>query len=140
MNSADFLHADCEAVIFGQTDIVLYIFESLTFKYQSTALVLFWSTSNRRKGPMRQSLSALLSSGQLAFFRIGSLGFSEFCHGTRKTYQVVDARVFGKTFFCPNQGNEPKIGFLNFLKSRSICSLPFRLQDFYIKYFSKAIQ
>ena len=29
MNSAYFLHADCEAVIYGQTNIILYVFDLL---------------------------------------------------------------------------------------------------------------
>ena len=27
MNQADFLHAECDAITFGKTDIVLYIFD-----------------------------------------------------------------------------------------------------------------
>ena len=56
-------------------------------------------------------LSVLLSSFLLAcFLQIGSLGFSEFRDGTRQSYQVLHAEVFGKTS-PKNWGNGPKIGF-----------------------------
>ena len=67
--------------------------------------------SSSQKGPMKLGLSMLPSCCLLGcFVGFGSLGFSEFRHGTRKPYQVVHARYFGKTFSAPkNKGNGPKI-------------------------------
>ena len=49
------------------------------------------------------------------FLGIGSLGFSEFRHGTRKPYQVGHARFFGKAFFAPkNRESGPKVGIFEF--------------------------
>ena len=81
--------------------------------------------SSSWKGPMKEGLSILpscfLSGG---FLGIGSLGFSEFQHGTRKPYQVMCARFFKKTFFAPNNlGNGPKIGFFE-LKENLVISFP----------------
>ena len=55
------------------------------------------------------------------FLEIGSLGFSEFRHGTRKPYQVMCARFFGKTFFAlKNWGNGPNIVPLNLLYNENV--------------------
>ena len=82
-----------------------------------------WTPSSSRKGPMKQSLSVLPSCCLLGcFLGIGSLGFSEFWHGTRQLYQETHARFFGKTFFAPkNLRTGPKIGFLNFLAINFPC-------------------
>ena len=57
-------------------------------------------------------LSVSLSWFLLAcFLQIGSLGFSEFRDGTRQSYQVLHAEIFGKTFSPKIWGNGPKIGF-----------------------------
>ena len=61
---------------------------------------------------MKYGLSILPSCCLLGcFLGIGSLGFSEFRHGTRKSYHVVGARFFGKMFLPKNWGKWPKIGF-----------------------------
>ena len=55
------------------------------------------------------------------FLEIGSLGFSEFRHGTRKPYKVMCARFFGKTFFAlKNWGNGPNIFPLNLLYNENV--------------------
>ena len=41
---------------------------------------------------------------------IGSLGFSEFWHGTRKPYQVVPPRFFEKTVFAPKSWEKGQSG------------------------------
>ena len=55
---------------------------------------------------MKSGLSVFSSCSLLCYLHtIGSLGFSEFHHGTRKLYQVVHARFFWKYFFlCPKIG------------------------------------
>ena len=65
-----------------------------------------------QKGPMKLGLSMLPSCCLLGcFVGIGSLGFSEFRHSTRKPYEVAQARFFGKTFFAhQNWGNGSKSG------------------------------
>ena len=64
-----------------------------------------WTPSSSRKGPMKQGLSVVPSCCLLGcFLGIESLSFSEFRHGTRKLYQVVCARFFGKTFFAQKIG------------------------------------
>ena len=65
-----FLHADYDAIIFGQTNIVPYIFE---FKCQSIAVVLFGPPA-LGKGPMKQGLFVFPPS-VLECLGIGSLDF-----------------------------------------------------------------
>ena len=64
---------------------------SLTFKYQSTSVVLVKLLAVAGR--------TLCLSG--CFLGIGSLDFSEFWHGARNPYEVVHdrARVFGKNNF-----------------------------------------
>ena len=92
---------------------------SLTSKWQSSAVVLVRPLAVARSVPW-QGLSIFPPCYLLGcFLGIGSLGFSEFWHCTRKPYQVVRARFFGKTFFCPQKRgkwakNRPKVGFFGF--------------------------
>ena len=82
MNSADFLHADCDAIILV----------SLTLYSISTSVVLV-----SQKDPV-------VYPG--VYLGIGSLDFFEFWHGARNSYVVARdrTRVFGKTFFAPKTG------------------------------------
>ena len=123
ISSANFLHADCEAVIFVQISIVFLIFDfKMSFYYTCTC----WTRSSSWNGPMKQSLLVLSSCCLLGCLSgIGSFGFCELRHVTKKPYQVVYVRCFGKTFFASrNWGNGPKRGqkqgFLNLKKKLGI--------------------
>ena len=71
-----------------------------------------WVSSRSWKGPMKQGLFILPSCCCLlgCFLGIGSLGFSEFWHGTRKPYQVVPPRFFEKTVFAPKSWEKGQSG------------------------------
>ena len=63
----------------------------------------FCTPGSSQKGPMKYGLPVLPAHCLLGcFLEIGALGFLEFRHDTRKPYQVVHARFFGKTF-CPQK-------------------------------------
>ena len=88
---------------------------SLTFECQSAAAVLVRPPAVAGRVPW-MGLSIFPSCWVLCcFLGIGSLGFSEFRHGTRKLYQVVDSRLFGKTFFAPKISRSgPKVKCFEF--------------------------
>ena len=107
MNSADFLHADCEAIIFGQTDIVLYIFD---FKMPVYCSCTSWTPSSSRK---------------IVFLELGhqvSVNFGMVLENLIKLY----VRFFGKTFLSPKIGKWakkwPKIVFFT-LKKKLVINL-----------------
>ena len=107
------MHVHCETVIFGQTNNILYIFD---FQMPVCCSCTCWTPSSSRKDSMKEGLSIFPSCCVLCcFLGIGSLGFSEFRHGTRKLYQVVDSRLFGKTFFAPKISRSgPKVKCFEF--------------------------
>ena len=84
---------------------------SLTSKCQSAAVVLVGHLAVAGRIPWNRVCLPFHPAVCFFFFKFGSLGFSELWHGTRKLYQVLHARFFGKTFFAlKNWGNRPKIG------------------------------
>ena len=110
MNSADFLHADCEAIIFGQTDIVLYNFG---FK-----IPVYCSCTS----------STPSSSRKIVFLGLGHQVSVNFGMVLENLIKLCVLGFLGK-LFCPQKlGNGPKSGpkqfFFTLNKNRSlICSI-----------------
>ena len=112
MDWADFLHVDCDAIIFDKTNIILY---TLTFKCHFIAVLLARPLAVAGRIPWNRVCPSSLPE---CFLRIGSLDFSGFCQGASNHYEVVhDNPIFLKNFAPQNMGNGPKIGFLNLKKN-----------------------
>ena len=159
MNWADFLHANCDAIILIR--LTLYSV-SLTFKMPVYCSCNCWTPSSSQNDPMNE-IGCVHSSVLLSvcvFVELDHKGFSGFLYGVRNPYQIVqDSQLLWKNLLYPkNWGNEGKKGFLNlkknkenkiirkiccvpaqilcwgkilFLRYRAKCSQPIRLQDFF---------
>ena len=112
MDWADFLHADCDAIIFIRPTLH---FLFLAFKCRSSAVVLTSPLVVAGMILWDRVCPSLPPDISACFLEIWSLDFC-FCQGARNLYEVVhDDLIFLKNFFCPKKwGNGPKIGSLNF--------------------------
>ena len=126
MNSADFLHADCDSLIFGQASIVVYI---LNFSMPVYCSYTCQTPSSSQKGPMKQGLSIPSCFLLGCFLGIGSLVFS----GARKPYQVVHSPPSPQKKKKKKKKkwakNRPKVGLFEFKEKK--VSYQFFLNLFY---------
>ena len=84
---------------------------SLTFKWKSTAVVLVRPLAVVGRVPRKRVCPCFHPAVCWWLSWHWIIRFPECWHGTRKPYQVVGARFFGKTFFAPqNRGSGPEIG------------------------------
>ena len=124
MNWADFLHADCDAIIFDQAIITLFIFD--TVKCQSTIYCQSKSTVVVLVSPLAVAGRILWNRKCLSFPPyICQRVFLEFDHEIALNFAMVlkilmklcmTARFFGKTVLHWKLGNRQKIVFFNLKK------------------------